>query len=556
MPRKINMHVTKRLGVSVPAAPWENGQNAQPAEKPVEISQEQQRTQDIRHERALEIFIQDCSSKEVQSPIDISHCGLGMFAAIISKGVSGDQIIYHIGKHCDGAHRKEAGIAGQQGLVLLTSKRLTNGNFEYIATISRKFGEAPLRERNYFLGRFLYERARNLGALTDDLSSTNSTIKFYLHEYKIGITHQVFEDVCSWIGHEIGGHKVIRFSELLSRFGLNSQKASSDKALDEFETKLNSVGIGVAPHLNLVRRKINSEVIAFRTSSQITPLPNHFHELVNGLIATVLATSILHKANCLTENKKSRIFEIILEVFNLSEHEKCHILGNLAWFFLNPPTNLILLSALRSTSVEHAQRLRRIAVACAGEVRAVDRKLVSHLEEIYGVLWLPPALAYSDLHAGEVADGPRTVRASQPGRPGEAIPELGKASGPKLDASRIAAIRSDTERVSSVLGQIFDVEEEESGASGPGSQSQLAGLDPKHGALVLELVNREHWSETEFEKICASHGLMASGALEVVNEWAFETYDEALLDEYDGYDVSPEIAEAVKEKMSAEGRDV
>ncbi len=110
--------------------------------------------------------------------------------------------------------------------------------------------------------------------------------------------------------------------------------------------------------------------------------------------------------------------------------------------------------------------------------------------------------------------------------------------------------------MSSVLGQIFDVEEEERGASGPASQSQLAGLDLKHGAIVLELITREHWSDTEFETICASHGLMASGALEVVNEWAFETYDEALLDEYDGYDVSPEIAEAVKEKMSAEGRDV
>jgi len=90
----------------------------------------------------------------------------------------------------------------------------------------------------------------------------------------------------------------------------------------------------------------------------------------------------------------------------------------------------------------------------------------------------------------------------------------------------------------------------------------IIGLDAEIGqrkhrhALGLELVTREHWSETEFETICASHGLMASGALEVVNEWAFETYDEALLDEYDGYDVSPEIAEAVKEKMSAEGRDV
>ena len=126
-----------------------------------------------------------------------------------------------------------------------------------------------------------------------------------MHEYKIGITYRVFEEVCSWIGQEIGSRKVIRFSELIWRFGLNSQKASSDKALDEFETILNSIGIGVAPHLSLVRRKEDSEVMAFRTSSQITPLPNHSHELVNGLIATVLATSILHKANFLTENKKS-----------------------------------------------------------------------------------------------------------------------------------------------------------------------------------------------------------------------------------------------------------
>ena len=49
---------------------------------------------------------------------------------------------------------------------------------------------------------------------------------------------------------------------------------------------------------------------------------------------------------------------------------------------------------------------------------------------------------------------------------------------------------------------------------------------------------------------------MPSGALEAINEWAFETHDEALLDEYDGYDVSPEIADAVKQKLEGEGRHV
>lgn len=167
---------------------------------------------------------------------------------------------------------------------------------------------------------------------------------------------------------------------------------------------------------------------------------------------------------------------------------------------------------------------------------------VASIEKAYKVLGLDPALAYSDLHAGELPDGPRTVRAFQPHRPGEAIPALENAGHPKLDAARIAAIRADTERVSSVLGLIFDAKKEESHAHATALQSRLTGLDPTHGALVIELLSREHWSEAEFGALCAAYGLMAAGALEVVNEWAFETYDEALLDEYDGYDVSASVA--------------
>lgn len=556
MPSKKYLHVTKLLGVSVPAAPWEGGQSAQPAAKPAPHHEEQPQMRVACHEVVGEVVIQSLSSKAMQAASDISRCGLGAFATALSKGISGDQIIYHIGKKCDSKHKKEASIAAQQGLVFLTSKRLMDGNFEYIATIAKKFRKASSSERNFLLGKYLYERASSLGELQGGSLSTFPGFNYYLHECKLCITHQVFEDVCSWIEQEIENCKVIKFADLMSSFGLKSQEASSGKVMNEFEAKLNSLGIGVAPHSSLVRRKKHNNVIAFRVNPQVMRLEDQSHELVKALVAIALATSIFHEADCLTDHSKQRINELILANFHLNEHDRCHILANLVWFSLSPPTNSILLPALSNTSAESAQTLRKIAVACAGEISMVDRKLVAHLEQIYNVLWLPSADAYSDLHAGEVADGPCTVRASQPGCPGEAIPELEKASGPKLDASRIAAIRSDTERVSSVLGQIFDVEEEENGASGPASQSQLAGLDPKHGALVFELVTREHWSDTEFETICASHGLMASGALEVVNEWAFETYNEALLDEYDGYDVSPEIAEAVKEEMGAEGRNV
>ena len=73
----------------------------------------------------------------------------------------------------------------------------------------------------------------------------------------------------------------------------------------------------------------------------------------------------------------------------------------------------------------------------------------------------------------------------------------------------------------------------------------------KHAGLVVEIIERQHWSEEEFLKLSGRHELMPSGTLEALNEWAFEKYDEALLDEYDGYDVSPNISAALKKEIGA-----
>ncbi len=81
----------------------------------------------------------------------------------------------------------------------------------------------------------------------------------------------------------------------------------------------------------------------------------------------------------------------------------------------------------------------------------------------------------------------------------------------------------------------------------------MVGLDPKHTLLVEQIVQREHWTNEEFDQIAGKQGLMPSGALEVVNEWAFNKFDEALLDEYEGYDVSQDIADALRaEKAKGE----
>ena len=133
--------------------------------------------------------------------------------------------------------------------------------------------------------------------------------------------------------------------------------------------------------------------------------------------------------------------------------------------------------------------------------------------------------------------------------PGKAISDEPPPQGKKLDAARIASIRQDTDRVSAVLADIFSVEADEEEIADGGTPPTLAELDEKHSALVREIITRQHWSEDEFADLAVRHGLMVAGALETVNEWSFGVYNEALLEEYEGYDVSPDIADALADEF-------
>lgn len=132
--------------------------------------------------------------------------------------------------------------------------------------------------------------------------------------------------------------------------------------------------------------------------------------------------------------------------------------------------------------------------------------------------------------------------------------ELGepRAKPATLDAARIAAIRHDTARVSAVLGGIFSADDDASNVFQPdfALRSPLAGLDPKHASLVEQIIQRKHWTVEEFYEVARRQGLMPSGAIEIINEWAFGKFDEPLLDECDGYDLCPDIVDALRTEIA------
>ena len=197
--------------------------------------------------------------------------------------------------------------------------------------------------------------------------------------------------------------------------------------------------------------------------------------------------------------------------------------------------------------------VRRIIVAIANADGVIHRDEIASIEKIYRVMGLDPSEVYSDLHVGAMADEPVSVRPAVSAPAGETIPpETSNRTGIVLDRSRIAEISRQTEQASKVLGSILggDEADDENLALQEEETSIFDGLDPKHASLATELLERPHWAEDEIAALAARRGLMMQGGLEAINEWAFKHFDDALIEEYDGYDVNGAIAEALKERMA------
>ena len=162
---------------------------------------------------------------------------------------------------------------------------------------------------------------------------------------------------------------------------------------------------------------------------------------------------------------------------------------------------------------------------------------VKLLSRLYRALGLDPDTIYGELHAFGTA-----AAEVSPSGPVATAPE---ASAPiQLDLDRIRRIRADTARVSAVLSTVFT----EEAAPEPEPVAVLEpeeetvelfpGLDPGHRALLRELTVAEQWPRGDYERLARSLDLMPGGAIEVINEWSFERFDEAVLEDDDPIQVN------------------
>ena len=137
--------------------------------------------------------------------------------------------------------------------------------------------------------------------------------------------------------------------------------------------------------------------------------------------------------------------------------------------------------------------------------------------KVYGMLGLTSERLHADLHRISTERTPPTQIIE-----GEAVAGFGIPAAPSpgevlLDPNRIAAVRLQTDSVSSVLHDVF-TENDAVGNRNPRRPNSRTFADAPYVQLLAKLGQQPSWSMSEIAILAATVGLMAAGAIETLND--------------------------------------
>ncbi|WP_247894565.1 TerB N-terminal domain-containing protein [Azospirillum sp. B510] len=258
----------------------------------------------------------------------------------------------------------------------------------------------------------------------------------------------------------------------------------------------------------------------------------------NALLRLTLAVMVAGVDGSIADEERVLLAAHIADAPDLSEGEQRRLAAHVHWLEACPPDRSALKARAAALPVEARDNVGRLAIAMAAADGRVDAEEIKLLQKLYKFLGLDPATLFSDLHALGAEDRPGTDFANDPAH---AMPD--PSGGLSLDPERIRRIQADTARVSSVLGSVFVDEVVVPEATLPAAAAEgtgdaddddpFDGLDSQHRTLLRELCAAERWTRDDYKALARSLDLMPDGAIETINEWAFDRFDEAVLDDDD-----------------------
>ena len=357
---------------------------------------------------------------------------------------------------------------------------------------------------------------------------------------------QEVDDLRRWVEGIIGGGGFVPVVEVIEQLENARPEKITKRRLTDAADALARLSIGMAPDPRFALRspKYDEPVVLFRLPEGITVLEEVSNRYKSILVAIAVGSFIAHADDDLAAIEHGELIAMIGDAEDLSGTERARLRANLDWMMAVPPDLALFRRHVKDLPNDVSRELGQFALALAASDGVVSAKEVSALERLYRALGLETDGIYSAIHNLTSSDEPVTVLPSGDREQGFAIPPRPDDSGTvNLDAERIAYVMANTERVSSILGAIFqeDEPEEEVAEATENVDHGFTGLDARHSAFLGELLVQSHWERDEYETLARQFQLMPAGAVETLNEWSLDQFDDLLLEEDQGFSVNQDV---------------
>ncbi|MDP5182380.1 TerB N-terminal domain-containing protein [Blastococcus sp. BMG 814] len=302
-------------------------------------------------------------------------------------------------------------------------------------------------------------------------------------------------------------------------------------------------------------------VVLFRAEpgQPASPSPEYQAAALLMHLASVVSTADGHASDA----EISHLVAHLEAAMGFGAAERARLEAHLRWLLATPVKLTGLTKRLAALDQGQRENIGDFLTTVAATDGHVSPEEIKILTRIFKLLGLDPASVYSRVHAATTggvriaAVGPVTVRASSPGAHAYAIPPAPAArpdpsasrdlAAPvQLDAATVAAKLAETAAVTALLGSIFTDEEPTPPLLPAATGHTIAGLDAAHSTLLTVLAGRGSWARAELEAECAGLGLLPDGAVDTLNEAAYERVGDPLVDGDDPITIDPGVAQEMQ----------
>ena len=350
-----------------------------------------------------------------------------------------------------------------------------------------------------------------------------------------------------WAEGIIESDKLPLVEEIIERLDGAPPEKIGKRLLTRASDALAVLSLGMAPDPRFALRtpRIGDPVVLFHLPDDVGDT-EEVSEKYKEILITLALGSFVAGADGSVANMERDALRSLVDSAEVTGSERERLYANLKWMATVPPDLAMFRRQFKNIPESSLNELGRVALAMAAVDDTIGAEEIKAVEKLYDALGLSTDGVYAVLHELTSVSEPVVVRTADDRDIDFIIP-----AKPALDehvvlnSDRIAHIKADTVRVSSILSAIFqeyDTDAELVDEVASVDTQIFRGLDSRHAEFVKELLTRSHWEETEFQALVKRFNLMPGGALETVNEWSFDQFDDALIEEYEGYELNPLVA--------------